>query len=75
MLSLLSTYDYTLTGTGKANVVVKLDGSDYREYTVDFSKGKVTKTKEYAYEIPSINPGGDDTDTPDDTADGEGTVG
>ncbi len=47
------TYTLKITGSGTSNVVVKLNGNAYREYTIDFASGSVTNTVNYDYVYPT----------------------
>jgi len=49
MPAILKNYDYTLSGSGTSEVLVKLDKSNYKKYTVDFSKGTSKLEKDYGY--------------------------
>ncbi len=50
------TYTLKVTGSGTSNVVVQLNGNEYREYTIDFSSGTVTNTVNHDYVYPTEAP-------------------
>lgn len=48
-----NTCTLTFEGSGTSNVKVQLDGQLYREYTIDFAAGAVTKTVTHEYYVPT----------------------
>lgn len=51
--SMIKKYDYTLSGSGTSEVLVKLGKNNYKKYSVDFTSGKATLTKDYGYTAPT----------------------
>lgn len=45
-----------ITGSGTSNVVVQLDGQDYRAYTINFSTLEIVTTASYDYVVPTTQP-------------------
>ncbi len=68
------TYTLKLTGTGTSTVVVQLDGTAYREYTVDFTSGSVTNTVNHEYNRPTEPQTEPPTEAPTQTSDTEPTT-
>ena len=48
-----STYEIQLTGEGEVYVQIELDDSLYREYTIDFTEGKIIYVQKYDYVEPT----------------------
>ena len=48
-----STCTLTFEGSGVSTIIIQLDGQIYREYTVDFTEGRVTNTITHDYQVPT----------------------
>ena len=50
------TYTVKIKGKDKVSVVVRINGKDYREYSIDYEEGYVTTVNSYDYVVPTTAP-------------------
>lgn len=65
----VGTYEIQLTGEGEVYVQIELDDSLYREYTIDFTEGRIIYVQRYDYVAPAepeTEPATESTSSTDD---------